>query len=245
MANNAWGFGTTADGYILPVSENAIVNVPGVRLVGISQSSSTGVVWIPATDGGTCITVNALDVSIEGFLFSEGVRAGCNAIAVVWNGVTAWGDNVTIRNNMFDGTVDVAISLDFVWYANIHHNEFWQCDDTGIQLIDPGNGAPAYLVISDNIFHDCVAHAMDLPHLADSHISGNSIYNTNAQAAGAATDEGITTAGGLRNQVFNNYFSCVLPVAAPGDYNDLNTAAATDAWIGNHCMNGLAITNPT
>jgi hypothetical protein len=55
---------------------------------------------------------------------------------------------------------------------------------------------------------------------------------------------GITTATGEENQVFNNYFSCQLPVGA-GDYNDLNTAAATDAWIGNHCMNGDATGNPT
>ena len=43
----------------------------------------------------------------------------------------------------------------------------------------------------------------------------------------------------------DNFFSCLLPVPANGDWNDLNTAAATDAWMGNYCMNGLAVTNPT
>lgn len=245
MANNSWQYGNTLDGNVLPVSENVVIDVPGVRLVGISKSSSTGVVWIPATDGGTCITVTALDVLIEGFLFTEGIRAGCNAIAAEWNSPTEFGDNLTVRNCMFDATVDVAISLNYVWYANIHHCTFWECDDTGIQCVNPGHGAEQYLEISDNIFHNCANHAMDLPACDNSHIWRNSIYNTDAQAGAAATDEGITTAGGAGNQVFDNFFSCILPVAAPGDWDDLNTAAATDAWIGNHLMNGLAITNPT
>jgi hypothetical protein len=141
--------------------------------------------------------------------------------------------------------VDVAISLDFVWYANIHHNVFMQCDDAGIQLVNPGHGACSFLNVSDNQFHDCANHAMDLPNLDDSFIYNNSIYNTTAQAAGLATDMGITTAGGAGNQVFDNYFSCLLPVPANGDWDDLNTGAATDSWVGNHTMNGLAITTPT
>jgi len=246
MSSNAWQYGNPLQGNLIPVSENVIVTVPGVRIVGVSKSSSTGVVWTPASNGGTCITVNALDVLIEGFLFTQGiVWAGCNAISAEWNGPTEFGDNLTVRNCMFDPSVDVAISLNYVWYANIHHNTFWQCDDAGIQAVNPGHGAVDYLEISENILHDCANHAMDLPGCDNSHIWNNSIYNTDAQAGAAATDEGILTTGGSGNQVFDNYFSCLLPAAAPGDYNDLNTAAATDAWIGNHCMNGLAITNPT
>lgn len=244
MSNNSWHYGTTTLGNALPISENVIINVPGVRIVGVSQSSSTGVVWIPATDGGTCITVTAIDVSIEGFLFTEGIRNGCNGIAAIWNGITAWGDNLTVRNCVFDNTVDIAISLDYVWYANIHDNVFWECADTGIQVVAPGSGA-AYLLVSNNNFHDCVNHAMDLNNTDDSHIFHNSIYNTSAQAAAVATDRGITTANGAHNQVYDNWFSCLLPVPANGDWNDFNTASATDAWVGNHCMNGLAVTNPT
>jgi hypothetical protein len=247
MANNGWaapiGYGNPADGYLLPISENAIIDVPGVRLVGISQSSSTGVVWQPATDGGTCITVTAIDVSIEGFLFTEGAQTGANGISAIWNGITAWGDNVTIRNCMFYDDIDTAISLDYVWYANIHDNVFWQCDAYGIYSVQPGSGL-ANLIISNNVFHDVHTCAMSLVECDDSFIYNNSIYNANAEAGAACTDEGITTATGESNQVYDNYFSCLLPVGV-GDYNDLNTASATDAWIGNHCLNGLAVTNPT
>jgi len=249
MANNSWQYANSADGYTNPVSEEVTITVPGVRLIGISQSSSTGVVWTPAQNGGTCITVNAADVSIEGFLFTEGALTGCNGIAAVWDGATAFGDNITVRNCMFDGTVDTAISLDYVWYGNIHHNMFWECDSYGIYVVQPGSGV-AYLAISDNIFHDIGTCAMSLLECDYSHIWGNSIFNSNAQGAALATDEGITTTDGganigTENQVYDNYFSCLLPVPANGDWDDLNTASPTDAWIGNHCMNGLAVTNPT
>jgi len=225
MANNSWQYGTPTDGYTTPIAENAIIDVPGVRLVGISQSSSTGVVWQPATDGGTCITVTALDVSIEGFLFTQGSQTGCDGISCIWDGTTAWGDNLTVRNCMFDDTVDTAISLD-------------------IYVLQPGNGV-SFLDISENVFHDCATAAMSLVECTKSHIHGNSIFNTNAQVAAVATDQGITTSTGGLNQVYDNYFSCVLPVAANGDFDDLNTAAATDAWINNHTMNGDSVTNPT
>jgi hypothetical protein len=244
MANNAWQYGTATDGYRLPIAENAIIDVPGVRLVGISPSSSTGVVWQPATDGGTCIAVTALDVTIEGFLFTQGSQTGADGISAVWNGTTAWADNITIRNCMFDDTIDTAISLDYVWYGNIHHNVFWECDEYGIYSVQPGSGL-SYLSISENIFHDVTLCAMSLVECDKSHIWGNSIYNSTALGGGAATDMGITTATGEENQVFDNYFSCILPAAAPGDWNDFCTSVASDAWIGNHCTNGLNITRPT
>lgn len=244
MSNNAWQYGSAADLYRTPVAENVTVDVPGVRIVGVSQSSSTGVVWTPATNGGTCITVTAIDVMVEGFLFTQGAMTGCNAIAAVWNGTTAWGDNLTVRNCVFDDTVDIAISLDYVWYAHIHDNEFLDCDNTGIDVVAPGSGA-AWLTIHNNIFHNVATCAMDLNNTDDSHVFHNAIYNAAAQSGAAATDEGIITTGGGTNQVYDNFFSCLLPVPAVGDYNDLNTAAATDAWINNHCMNGDATTNPT
>jgi hypothetical protein len=77
------------------------------------------------------------------------------------------------------------------------------------------------------------------------HVWGNSIYNSTAQGAALATDMGITTATGDENQIFDNYFSCVLPAAANGDWDDLNTGVASDAWINNHCTDGMAVTTPT
>ena len=183
-------------------------------------------------------------MSIEGFLFTEGAKAGCNAIVAVWNGATAWGDNLTVRNCVFDHTVDTAINLEFVWYANIHHNVFWECDAYGIYSLQPGSGNE-FLIISDNVFHDVAISAMSLVECSNCHVFNNSIYNSTALGAGASVDMGITTATGANNQIFDNYFSCLLPAAANGDWNDLNTGVATDAWINNHCLNGMAVTTPT
>jgi hypothetical protein len=53
---------------------------------------------------------------------------------------------------------------------------------------------------------------------------------------------GINTTGGHENQVFDNSFSCTL--AGAGGWAVLNSGAATDAWINNHCSNGMAIATP-
>lgn len=245
MANNAWFHGDTADLYVLPIAEEVTVDVPGVKIVGINPSSSNGVVWTPASNAGTCITVQALDVLIEGFVFTEGATyTGCDAILAEWDD-PPYGDNLTVRNCVFDDTVDVAIELDFSWYCKIHDNTFWECDAHGI-LVDlaKANGAQ-YGRIYDNVFHDCAVAMELLGDVRHFHIFRNSIYNANAEGGGAAAAEGVTTAGGAQNQVFDNWFSCLLPGPGNGDWNDLNTAAGTDAWIGNHCLNGLAVTNPT
>jgi len=63
--------------------------------------------------------------------------------------------------------------------------------------------------------------------------------------ADMSTDEGIDTTGGQDNQVFDNYFSCLLPVPANGDLDDLCSAAASDSWLNCHCLDGDTVTNPT
>ena len=243
MQNNAWTFGTPNDGQLLPIAEQVTVTVPGVRIVGIANAGTLGVLWTPSANAGTCIRIHALDVTVEGFTFDEGAFAGCNAISVLWNGTTAFGDNAVIRNCLFTGDVDIAIQLEFAWYCNIYNNFFQQVDTAGIYLDPAGSGAD-YCNIYNNWFQDCVA-AISARGLDNSRIANNTIYNTNAQGAALATNEGIDTTGGRQNIVIDNYFSCLLPVPANGDYDDLNTAAATDSWIGNHCSNGLAITSPT
>jgi hypothetical protein len=245
MANNDWYYGNAADGYTTPISEEITVTVPGVRIVGVAPSNSMGVMWTPASDGGTCITVQALDVTIEGFVFTEGNDyTGADGILIEWDG-PPYGENCVVRHCYFDDTIDVAIEMDYAWYCHIHHNTFWECDEHGI-LVDlvKGNGAE-YGRIHDNIFHDCAVAMELLGGVDEFHIFRNSIYNANAQGGAAATNEGINTTGGAQNMVYDNTFSCLLPVPANGDWNDLNTGAATDAWVNNHCMNGLATTNPT
>ena len=248
-ANDAWqyapGGGGISTDYATAISEE--VTIPyaasGVRIVGLS-AGTMGVMWTPASNGGTCITCHAIDVIIEGFLFTEGDYTGCDAVAVEWDGATMFGENLTVRNCTFDDTIDTAIALEYSWYCDIHSNVFWQCDTYGVYVDVAGSGI-AYGTIHDNLFHDCAIAVSLLGGCDNNQVWGNSIYNSNAQGAGAAANEGINTTGGTRNQVFDNTFSCLLPVPANGDWDDLNTAAATDSWANNHLMNGPSVTNPT
>ena len=230
--------------YPIPISEEVEVTVSGVKIVG-ANFGTMGVPWTPASNGGTCITVNAFDVTIEGFLFTEGlVYAGLNAISAEWNGTTLFGDNMTVRNCYFDDTVDIAIQLEFSWSCDIYNNYFQECDTYGIYSAFVGSGA-AYNRICNNWFHDCaIAIAFLNAGCDDNLIHANHVYNASAAIAAAATNEGFDLAAGDDNMVTDNYFSCLLPVGV-GDYNDLNSAGTGDAWVGNHCMNGLAVTNPT
>jgi hypothetical protein len=248
-SNDAWqyapgGSGVSAD-YATAISEEVVIpyTASGVRIVGASNSP-LGVMWTPASNGGTCITCHAIDVIIEGFVFTEGAYTGCNAVYCEWDGATLFGENLTVRHCAFDDTVDIAIQLEYSWYCNIHHNVFWENDTYGI-YVDAAGSAIEYAIIHDNLFHNCAIAMALLGGCDNNHIARNSIFNASAQAGAAATNEGINLTGGDENMVFDNWFSCLLPVPANGDWDDLNTAAASDAWVGNHCMNGLAVTNPT
>jgi hypothetical protein len=243
--NNDWYYGDSSEGYTTVIAEEVTVNVGGVRIVGVAPANSMGVMWTPASNAGTCITVSAIDVTIEGFVFTEGnTYTGCDAIYCEWDGATLFGENLTVRHCTFDDTVDTAIQLEYSWWCDIHNNNFWQCDEYGIYVDAAGSGI-AYCTIHDNIFHDCDVAMALLGGCDENHIYRNSIYNRNAEGGLAATNEGINTTGGTRNQIFNNYLSCLLPVPANGDLNDFNTAAATDAWVQNFTLNGPNTTNPT
>jgi hypothetical protein len=200
--------------------------------------------WQPANNAGTCITVSAIDCLIEGFVFWEGAYAGCNAIYAEWDGATLFGENLVVRNCMFDGSVDIAIQLEYAWFCEIAHNWFQECDTYGIYA-DAGGSAFAYCNIHDNIFHDCAVAIAALGGCDNNWIHHNTIFNSSAQGGAAATNEGINTTGGDDNMVYGNFFSCLLPVPANGDWNDLNTAAAGDAWPGNYCIDGPNTANPT
>jgi len=244
MANNSWQYGNSADGRTTAIVENVTLNVPGVRLVGIS-SAGQGVYWTPASNAGTCITVTAIDCTIEGFFFDEGAYTGCTAISAEWDGTSLFGENLTVRHCVFSDTVDIAIQLEYSWYCLIHDCWFLECDQYGVYTAAAGSGTD-YSAIHDNLFLDCGTAAIALLGGADNNqIYRNRIFNTNAEAGAAATNEGINTTGGASNLITDNYLSCLLPVPANGDLNDFCTAAATDAWVGNHCLDGLQVTNPT
>jgi len=242
MANDYWSYGHTSD-YLLPVQEDVTVTVPGVRIVGVSPSGAMGVYWRPATVAGTCITVDAIDVLVEGFAFLG--RAGGTGIAGEWDGVTVHGDNLTVRHCYFDENLDNGIVLDFVWYGDVHHNHFDACAAYGI-YVDPATmGDPAYNAIHHNLFDDCGTSAISLRDGDRNHIYENYIYNYDAaRQAGAPTNSMIDLTNGSRNQAHHNTLSCILPAAAAWDYNACNTAGTADAWTSNWLLDGPSVTNP-
>ena len=243
MANGAWQYAAGVN-RTTAVAEEVIVTVPGVRIVGVFPSSSVGVVWESQTNGTPCIDVRAIDVTIEGFAFVGGLVGGV-AIYCEWNGTTLFGENLTVRNCLFDETIDTGIQLEFSWYCDIHNNYFTQCDEYGIHADVAGSGF-AFCTIHHNHFLDCGTAAIAaLGGCDENQIYKNSIFNTDAQNGALATNEGINTTGGTQNSVFDNWLSCLLPVPANGDYDDFCTGAATDAWMNNHLMDGDTVTNPT
>ena len=243
MMNDGWTYGPGSSRTTV-INESVVCTKHGVRIVGVCPSGALGPIWRPAAAGEAALTIYGMDVLVEGFNFDgwQGVGAGGSGVYVEWDGVTLFGENTTVSNCFFGEAIDIGIQFEFAWNCAVHHNIF---QDTGAQAIyvDTGGSGAAYLHIYENWFQDCVA-AMILEDTDDSNVHDNRIYNANAQGGGAATDEGIVTTGGARNLISNNWFSCALPVGA-GDWDDLNTGAATDAWVGNWCMNGMAVTTPT
>ena len=248
--NSMWLYGEGGQGlatatYTAAISEEITVNVNGVRIVGAGRGP-TGVMWNPIQNAGTCITVSALDVIIEGFSFDQGVYAACDAIYAEWDGGTLFGDNLTVRHCYFTNTVATAIEMEFGWSGVIHdcifdNNVYGIMSDTG------GSGSAYNRIFSNWFFAGSAVTTGAISLLGggdDNLIYGNWVYNQDAENAALATDEGINLTGGARNMVANNWLSCALPVAANGDYADLNSGSASDAWINNHCLNGDATTTP-
>jgi len=253
MGNAGWYYTEGGAGYTTVIAEEVTVDVPGIKIVGLAPSAMTNVMWTPASDGGTCITVHECDVLIEGFTFTEGqTYAACGiAIDTTYDGATMFGDSLTVRNCLFDDTVDIAIQCDFPWYCHFHNNYFAQCDNYGIYAAAAGDGL-SFSLIHDNVFNmvgetDSGGAITLLSDSDNNHIYNNQIYNAAATVPAAATDEGIVfAAGGTNNQISNNWFSCPLPGPGAGDWDDLNTTGgATNAWVHNMCTNGIAVTQPT
>ncbi len=243
IQNDGWQHGSATNNDIVE-SVTIPAAKPGLSLIGVGFGS-IGVYWEPAAALGTCLTILAIDTYIEGFTF-WGNAAQADGIYAEWDGATLFGDNITIRNCTFETTIDTAIELEFSWYNIIEGCLFSECAVVGIASAVGGSGC-AFNRIYNNDFLECLGTgAMSLLGGADNnHIWGNRIFNSEAQGGALATLEGIDLTGGDENLVADNYFSCLLPVPANGDWDDLNTAAAGDAWVGNHCMNGLAVSNPT
>ena len=244
MANNYWQYGNSADGYATPVQESVTVTVPGVRIVGVSQSGVLGVCWRPSTVDGTCITVRATDTLIEGFAFLG--RTGGTGVNAQWQAGTHYGDTLTVRHCFFDDDLDEGISLSFSYNCDIHHNWFDNCNEYGILGV-VAVGDPGYLEIHHNFIYDCETGGIWLPQADRCHVWENYIYNYLAASGNGATLANclINLTDGSRNLVHHNTLSCVLPAAVAWDYNATCTAGTGDAWVSNWLMDGPSITNPT
>lgn len=242
MDNNAWQYANQNEANRTAIVENVTVDVSGISIIGVAPSNSLGVVWSAEAAGETAITVTGCNVLIEGFVFSN-VAIAFDAIYAEWDGLTAWGDNLTVRNCTFDTAVDTAIQLEYSWYCEIDHCLF-NGNDYGV-YVDPAGSGILGCMIHDNLFQGVTVGALALDDADKCDIHHNHLYNATAVAAGAATNFFINTSAGGSNLVHNNVMSCLLPVPANGDYDDCNSAAATDAWINNLCMDGSSVTNPT
>jgi len=240
-SNDAWKYGGGAADYGTVISEAVTVTVQGVTIRGLAPSGSMGVVWQPPTPGAVCITVLAMDCLIEGITFQGSL--GGDGIYAEWDGITLWGENLTVRHCSFDSDIGIAIQLEYAWNCEIYDCLFVGCDEYGV-YVDPAGSGADYLRIHDNIFHECTK-AMGLRGVEESWIWGNQLYKASAVAAAASVDVFIDTTSGAHNLVSHNVLSCLLPVPANGDYDDTCTAAATDAWVSNYCMDGPTVTNPT
>lgn len=255
MQHGDWTYGPGTP-YPTGIVESVTLDKHGTRLVGLAQGG-LGVPWESADAGGFCLTVTATDCTIEGFCFTEGAAANPNGIYFTWDGSDVYGENGVVRFCTFSEGVDEGIKLNYSWYMHIHHNHFADCNDYGIWS-DTGGAAPAedppsYGWFHDNVFSnipgDGTGAAIWIPSADNMSIFRNAIFNDEAQAAAAATNEGIVTndgvaAAGTRNMVWQNVFSCQNTAVAAGDYGDLNSGGGTDCWTQSYCMNGIAYAVP-
>lgn len=243
MMNGAWQYSANVN-YATAIQEEVTLNVAGVRLVGVSYSGA-GVIWEPVTaaGAGTCITVTAPDCTIEGFCFQGGTPGG-RAIFLNWD-PPAYGENCIVRHCLFDEDIDIGIEIEFSWFNHIYDNSFQACDTYGIYAAIGSSGL-GYSHIHHNYFLDIATGAITLLGGSNNNnVYENWVYNTDAENGAAATDEGIDTTGGTGNLVHHNTLSCALPGPGAGDFNDFCTAAGTDAWIQNFCLNGPNTLPPT
>lgn len=242
MANDQWPYSTRQDAI---VRESAVCSASGVRIIGVSPSSSVGVPWQAAAAGEFALTVTGCDVLVEGFAFL-GTGVGSSGIYAEWDGVTMFADNVTVRNCMFYGTggaLDTAIQLEYSWNSEVSGCIFHECD-YGV-YVDPAGSGIVNCRFLGNWFDDCNTGALALDDADACLIAGNWIFNDEAVQGNVATDTMIEVAAGSENLVCDNVLSCLLPAASNGDYDDCNTAGTNDAWVNNRCLNGPSVTNPT
>ena len=231
-ANDAWQYAPHYRPTAIVESLVIPYNKGGIRIVG-AGTNPLGVQWEPADDNEACITVHAIDVLIEGFLFTAPNNTGATGIHCEW-GVTAtdFGENMTVRGCFFFD-LDYGITLDYSWYCQIYGNSFDTIATAAI-LNTSVTGDADYLAIHDNSFLAC-ALAISLP-TSD----GNFIYNNRVNGDGTGTNNFIDLTGGSDSMVSDNFFACTI-----AQYDTTCSDATSGAWLNNHCTDGAPVAPPT
>lgn len=233
MHNSRWYDTDPTYGRKLPVQEDVIVTVPGVRIVGLSPAT-LGVPWMPGTTGGTCLTVHAFDTVVEGFNFMDVAANNATGIHAVWDGTDYWGDALTVRNCFFNTNLDYGIRLDHSYYSDIHDNWFQGINVAAIHEVAGGNESD-FCLIHNNWFSYCVA-AINLPAVEGCHIHHNTIHGNPAGA-----NNYINLTGGADNAVHHNVLNCSLGA----QFNLTCSDATSGSWIQNYLINGPNVAPPT
>jgi hypothetical protein len=247
MHNGYWTYGDPTEDNFTPIAETVTVSVPGVRIVGVAPSGSLGVPWVPTANNDVLITVNAMDVLIEGFCFwnADGYT-GTTGILAEWDG-PPWGENVTIRNNFFY-TMAYGVQLDYSWNGFIENNYFQGCTTAAIH--NPSvYGEPDYFTIRNNVFTSNAAD-INLPDCDNQLIEGNrfmdltlavvilngddnTIHGNTFQGDPTGTNNYINLTGGGNNLVSDNYLACTI-----AQFDVTCSDATSGSWVNNHLTNG-------
>jgi hypothetical protein len=250
MHNAYWTYANSASIRRLPVQEAVTVTVPGVRIVGLS-CGSIGVPWFSAADDAVSITVQAMDVTIEGFVFWNTGYTGTTGISAVWDS-PPHGENTVIRHNFFYH-LEYGIQLDYTYNVYVEDCRF---DGLATGIYNPSvYGEPDYSVFRNNIFIGCTA-AINLPDcdyelieanrflhntaaIAIANGRYNTIHGNTIQGDPTGTNNMINLTGGASNLVSQNMLSCTI-----AQYDVCNSDATSGSWVGNLCTNGTATAPP-
>ena len=235
MANGDWQYGGHV-GRQATIQEEVTVSTDGISIVGVAPSSGLGVYWQPAQNDGVCITINALDVLVEGFCFWNEDFTGGTGILSQWTGNAAplfQGENTVVRNCNFNAVLDYGIALDYTWYSSVTDNFFHDIAVAAIHNLAT-TGDPDYSVFARNHFLDC-ALAISLPG-----VDGAFIYENKISGDPAAANSFINTTGGGSNTVSRNALVCTLAQYVGGTCN----SSATDGYVQNYCIDGPSVALP-
>ena len=253
MHNGMWTYGNMLEDNITPISETVTIDVPGIRLVGVSPSS-LGVPWMPTADNDILITVAALDVVIEGFNFWNSLYNLTCGIHAPWSAPLLYGENLTIRHCYFYGLA-YGIQLDYSWNDFIIDCQFAALTTAAIH--NPSvYGEPDYLTLRDSVFQANAAD-INLPDTDNALIENNRFFEVTAaiamlagennqivgnviQGDPAGVNNMVNLTGGASNVVADNTLTCTIV-----QYDTTCSDATSGSWGGNRCSDGFTTAAPT